>query len=201
MTEAGGATAVNPWFGEIKKGTIGIAIPGNEMRVVDRTGASVDVGEPGELVVRGPNVMRGYLHRPDATATAIRDGWLHTGDIGTVDEAGYFTVLARKNDLIIVGGENVYPREVERVLREHPSVEDAGVAGVRHGLMGEVPEAWVVPATGAKLETTELVDHARRRLAKFKIPRTIHEVDELPRDDDGRLLRSALVEITAAAGA
>lgn len=198
LTEAAGATAVNPWFAEIKMGTIGIAIPGNEMRVVDESGEPVGPGEPGELVVRGPNVMRGYLRRPDATAKAVRDGWLHTGDIGSVDEDGYYSVLARKNDLIIVGGENVYPREVERALREHPSVEDAGVAGAQHGLMGEVPEAWVVPADGSLVESAALVDHARERLAKFKVPRTIHVVDVLPRDDDGELVRSALLEMREA---
>ncbi|MEJ2216976.1 MAG: AMP-binding protein [Gemmatimonadota bacterium] len=196
LTEASGATAVNPWYGPVKPGTIGIAIPGNEMRVVGEAGRAVPVGERGELVVRGPNVMKGYLRRPDATAAALRDGWLHTGDIGSVDGDGYFTVHARKNDLIIVGGENVYPSEVEAVLREHPSVREVGVVGVRHGLMGEVPEAFVVERAGAHVDAGELVAVARERLAKFKVPRTIHVVKELPLDDAGRVVRSALASGT-----
>lgn len=176
----------------MKPGTIGIAIPGNEMRVVDEKDEPVPPGGRGELVVRAPNVMKGYLGRPEATAAALRNGWLHTGDIGSVDDDGYFTVRARKNDLIIVGGENVYSSEVEAVLQLHPAVREAGVVGVRHGVMGEVPEAFVVGRPGIEVDTAELVAVAREHLAKFKIPRTIHVVRELPHDERGRVLRSAL---------
>jgi long-chain acyl-CoA synthetase len=192
LTEASGATAVNPWYGPVKPGTIGIAIPGNEMRVVNERGEAVAPGERGELMVRGPNVMKGYLGRPDGTEAAVRDGWLHTGDIGSVDGDGYYTVHARKNDLIIVGGENVYPSEVEAVLRGHPAVRDVGVVGVRNGLMGEVPEAFVVGREGVHLDAAELVAMAREHLAKFKVPRMIHVVKELPLNGEGRVLRSAL---------
>jgi O-succinylbenzoic acid--CoA ligase len=164
---------------------------GTELRIVsgDR---EVSAGTPGEITVRGPSVMCGYLHDPVATARALRDGWLHTGDIGYLDVAGALHVLDRRDDLIVSGGENVYPAEIEAVLLEHPGVEDAGVAGIAHPDLGEQVVAWIVAAPGASLRVEALQQHCRDHLAGFKLPREFRFVDGLPRNAAGKLQRRGL---------
>ena len=164
---------------------------GTELRIMSG-GREVPAGTPGEITVRGPCVMRGYLHDPDATARVLRDGWLHTGDIGYLDGAGALHVLDRRHDLIVSGGENVYPAEIEAVLLEHPAVEDAGVAGIADHDLGAQVVAWIVPVPGTNPQVEALQQHCRDRLAGFKQPREWRFVDSLPRNAAGKLQRRDL---------
>jgi O-succinylbenzoic acid--CoA ligase len=152
-------------------------------------------GVPGEIQVRGPNVTSGYWNRPDATSEALRDGWLATGDIGYVDEDGFLYVLDRRSDLIISGGENVYPAEIEAVLLGHPAVAEAGVCGMADERWGQVPVAFVRLAEGASVTEEQLRDHCRTRLARYKHPARIRFVDALPRNAAGKLLRRELSKL------
>ena len=171
-------------------------LSGIELRI-DIDGRDAPRGTPGEIVVRGPTVMQGYLHDPQATARALREGWLYTGDIGCLDADGGLQVLDRRDDLIVSGGENVYPAEIEAVLLEHPSVDDAGVAGVPDGDLGARVVAWVVAAPGTAPDVAALQRHCRSRLAGFKQPREFRYVVALPRNAAGKLQRSRLPERTA----
>jgi O-succinylbenzoic acid--CoA ligase len=168
---------------------------GVEVRIVV-DGHDVAIGAPGEIVVRGSSVMQGYLHEPDATARALRDGWLSTGDIGYIDPAGGLHVLDRRDDLIVSGGENVYPAEIEAILLEHPAVADAGVAGVQDEDLGTRVVAWVVPTAEAP-DPLSLQMHCRHRLAGFKQPREFRYVAALPRTASGKLLRRRLPETSS----
>jgi long-chain acyl-CoA synthetase len=172
-----------------KPGTIGFAVRGCQMRVVDDEGHDVPDGEPGEIAVRGENVMKGYWNRPEATAAAIPDGWFRTGDIATRDAEGYHTIVDRKKDLIIRGGYNVYPREVEEVLYEHPAVAEAAVIGFAHAELGEEIGAAVALKPGARADAAELTDFVRQRLAAYKYPRAVWLVDALPKGPTGKILR------------
>jgi O-succinylbenzoic acid--CoA ligase len=164
---------------------------GTEVRIVaDEREARL--GEPGEILVRGPTVMSGYLNASDATARALRDGWLRTGDIGYRDAEGGLHVLDRRDDLVVSGGENVYPVEVEATLLEHPAVADAGVSGVDDADLGTRVVAWVVIAAGASVDASDLTRHCRERLAGYKLPREFRFVESLPRNASGKLLRRVL---------
>jgi long-chain acyl-CoA synthetase len=174
---------------ERKPGSIGTPIRGVEMKVVDEDGNEVAQGEVGEVVIRGHNVMKGYWNRPDATAEAIRDGWFHSGDLARVDEDGYFFIVDRKKDMIIRGGYNVYPREIEEVLYEHPAVAEAAVIGIRHDELGEEIAAVVALKEGEQVGADELRDHVRERLAAYKYPRKVFFVDELPKGPTGKILK------------
>jgi long-chain acyl-CoA synthetase len=164
-----------------KPGTIGTPIPGVQMRVVDKEGGEVPQGEVGEIVIRGPNVMKGYWHRPKETAEAIRDGWFHTGDLGRTDEDGYFSIVGRKKDLIIRGGYNIYPREIEEVLYEHPAVAEAAVIGLPNPVLGEEVGAAVVLKPGATVTAGELRDYVKARVAAYKYPRHVWIAGALPK--------------------
>ncbi len=170
-----------------------LPLQGIELRI-DIDGRDAPPGTPGEIVVRGPTVMHGYLHDPQATARALRAGWLYTGDIGCLDAEGGLRVFDRRDDLIVSGGENVYPAEIEAVLLEHPSVDDAGVAGVPDADLGTRVVAWVVAAPGKTPDVEALQRHCRSRLAGFKQPREIRYVEALPRNAAGKLQRSRLRE-------
>jgi O-succinylbenzoic acid--CoA ligase len=168
-----------------------LPLRGIELRI-DIDGHDAPVGTPGEIVVRGPTVMQGYLHDSRATARALRDGWLHTGDIGYLDADGGLRPLDRRDDLIVSGGENVYPAEVEAVLRDHPSVDDAGVAGIPDVDLGARVVAWIVAAPGTAPDVDSLQRHCRNRLAGFKQPREFRYVEALPRNAAGKLQRNRL---------
>ena len=172
-----------------KPGTIGRAIPGCEMRLVDLDGSTTAPGGIGEIAIRGDNVMKGYWNRQDATAEAIPDGWFRTGDLATVDEDGYFTIVDRKKDLIIRGGLNVYPREVEEVLYAHPDVVEAAVVGVPDPLLGEEVAAAVALRPGSQASLDEVQQFVRERIAAFKYPRQLWRLDELPKGPTGKILR------------
>ena len=193
-TECSPVLTVNPPLGRRKIGSVGPAIPQVEMRVVDDTDTPVPVGEVGEIVARGPNVMKGYLNRPSDTAQALRGGWYHTGDLGRVDADGYYYIVDRKTDLILVGGLNVYPREVELALSSHPAVAEVAVIGVPDSIRGEAPKALVVLRDGHQPNPQELMQWCRQRLAGYKIPRTISIVSCLPKTATGKILKTALRE-------
>jgi len=191
-TECSPVLTVNPPLGVRKIGSVGPAIPQVQLRVVDEAGAPVPVGEIGEIVARGPNVMKGYLGRPKETAEALRDGWYHTGDLGRVDADGYYYIVDRKTDLILVGGLNVYPREVELALASHPAVTEAAVIGVPDPIRGETPKALVVLRDGQQADPQELIQWCRQRLANYKVPRTITVVPHLPKTATGKILKTEL---------
>ncbi|WP_336822011.1 fatty acid--CoA ligase family protein [Sporosarcina sp. USHLN248] len=192
LSEASPVTCFNPLDRERVPGSIGTNIVNVENKVVDEYGDEVPVGEVGELIVRGPNVMKGYYKMPEETAVAIRDGWLYTGDLARQDENGYFYIVDRKKDMIIVGGYNVYPREVEEVLFAHPDIVEAAVIGVPDPDFGEEVQAFVVLKKGAQLEEKALKEFCAKRLAKYKIPETIDFLDELPKNTTGKILRRSL---------
>ena len=196
LTEAAPVTHSNPIFGEGKQkvGTIGVPFPDVESKVVDlETGErEVGPGESGELIVRGPQLMDGYYKRPDETAQTLRNGWLYTGDIATVDDEGYVAIVDRKKEMIIVSGFNVYPREVEEALASHPAVLDAAAIGVPHPIKGEEVKAFVVLKPGATATADELRAHCAERLASFKRPHEIEFRQSLPKTLIGKTLRKEL---------
>jgi long-chain acyl-CoA synthetase len=181
-----------------KPGSIGTPLEEVEMKVVDEDDEEVAQGEVGEIVIRGHNVMKGYWQRPDATEEAMRGGWFHTGDMARVDEDGYFFIVDRKKDLIIRGGYNVYPREVEEVLYEHPKIREAAVLGVPHEQWGEEIGAAVVLHEGEELTAEEVSEYVKERIAAYKYPRIVWFVDDLPKGPTGKILKRE-IEVPAAA--
>jgi long-chain acyl-CoA synthetase len=193
LSEASPSTHSNPLGGEIRIGTIGLPLPNTEARIIDpQTGATVPVGERGELAIRGPQVMQGYWRRPDETAKVIQDGWLRTGDIGVMDGDGYFAIVDRAKDLIIASGYNIYPREVEEVLIRHPAVQECVVVGVPDEYRGETVRAYVVLKEGMKATPEELIAFCKQDLAVYKVPKQIVFRDELPKSLVGKVLRRVL---------
>jgi long-chain acyl-CoA synthetase len=185
--------------GQVRKpGSIGTPIEKVEMRIVDEDGAEVPRGEVGEIVIRGHNIMKGYWNRPDATAEAIRDGWFHSGDLGREDEDGFFFVVDRKKDMIIRGGYNVYPREVEELLYEHPQIREAAVLGVPHPEWGEEVGAAVVLEPGEELAPEEISAWVRERIAAYKYPRIVWFLEELPKGPTGKIVKREIEVPTAA---
>jgi long-chain acyl-CoA synthetase len=171
---------------------VGPPIPQVELRILDERGNALPPGAVGEIVARGPNVMQGYLNRPAETAEVLRDGWYHTGDLGHADEDGYYYIVDRKTDLILVGGLNVYPREVELVLGGHPAVAEAAVIGIPDPVRGEAPKAFVILRNGQDISTAELLQWCRQRLANYKVPRSIAVVPDLPRTVTGKILKAEI---------
>jgi long-chain acyl-CoA synthetase len=175
-----------------KPGSVGLPIPGVELRLVDEHDEDVAEGEVGEVVARGPNVFKGYWRREKETEEALRGGWFHTGDLARRDADGYYFIVDRKKDMIIVSGYNVYPIEVENVLLRHPKVLDAAVVGVANEYQGESVKAVLVRRPGAALEAAEIIEYCRAHLAAFKVPRVVEFRDELPKNATGKLLKREL---------
>ncbi|MGW3151179.1 class I adenylate-forming enzyme family protein [Streptomyces sp. NPDC001177] len=198
LSEGTCASTTNPLDGLRKPGTVGLPLPGQQVAVMDPQGRIVAAGETGEVVVRGPNVMRGYLGRPEETARTVVDGWLHTGDVGGFDEDGYLVLVDRIKDMIIRGGENIYPKEIETILGDHPDVREAAVVGAAEPRLGEVPVAFVALRAGASATAADLLDHCRARLARYKMPAEIVLVDGLPRNPVGKTDKPALRARTSA---
>jgi long-chain acyl-CoA synthetase len=196
LTEAHVVTHCNPIYGENRPGSIGLPMPDIEARIVDaETGdQALPVGEIGELVVRGLSIMKGYWQMPTETANALRDGWLFTGDIARMDEDGYFYIEDRKKDMIIAGGFNIYPREVEEVLASHPAILEVAVAGVPDPKRGETVKAWIVKKPGDPTTEEEIINWCKHELAKYKYPRLIEFRDELPKTTVGKVLKRELVK-------
>ncbi|WP_243359582.1 long-chain-fatty-acid--CoA ligase [Fundidesulfovibrio terrae] len=194
LTEASPITHFNPIVGSRKPGSIGVPFPDTIARVValDGSTAPLPPGEPGELILKGPQVMLGYWNRPEDTSQTIKDGWLHTGDVAVMDEDGYFFIVDRKKDLIITGGYNVYPREIEEVLHEHPKVAEVAAVGVPHRTRGEVIKVYIVPKPGQTLAREEVWAFCREKLASYKTPKFVEFRDELPKTFVGKVLKRTL---------
>jgi long-chain acyl-CoA synthetase len=192
LSETAPVVCFNQLLRPTKPGTVGLPIFGVDVQCVDETGRPVAAGERGEVVVRGPNVMKGYYKRPDDTLEAMRRGWFHTGDIGTFDEEGYLAIVDRKKDMIIRGGFNVYPRELEEVLMSHPEVSLAAVIGIPDARLGEEVKAFVVRKPGAAIDEPELLAWCREQVAAYKYPRTIEFRETLPISATGKILKREL---------
>ncbi len=192
LTEASPVVSTTRLSGVRKLGSVGQPLPGVEIAILDDDDRALPVGDTGEIGVRGPNVMLGYYGLPEETARALRHGWLHTGDVGRLDADGFLYVVERKKDLIIRGGFNVYPREVEDVLYAHPAVAEAAVVGVRDALMGEEVCAFVALKRGAAADAAAIIDFCQARLAKYKCPREVRFLPSLPKNPIGKILRKEL---------
>jgi long-chain acyl-CoA synthetase len=189
LSETSPAVTFNHPDAERRPGSIGTPIEGVQVRLVDEAGNEVPAGSSGEIQIKGPNVMKGYWNLPDATAESIQDGWFATGDIAVVDQDGYYYIVDRKKDLIIRGGYNVYPREVEEALHEHPAVAEVAVIGMPHDSLGEEVGAAVVLKAGSSAEPKDLQQFVKGRVAAYKYPRRIWIVDSLPIGPTGKVLR------------
>ena len=198
LSEGSCASTVNPLKGTRKAGTVGLPLAGQTIRLVDASGNPAPDGEAGEVVIKGANVMRGYLNRPEETAKAIVDGWLHTGDVGRFDEDGYLVLVDRAKDMIIRGGENIYPREIEVVVHGLPQIAEAAVVGRAHAVYGEEPVLFVSLHPEGTLDTDAIREHLRGSLSKYKLPVEITIMDDLPKNAVGKIdkptLRKRLVE-------
>jgi long-chain acyl-CoA synthetase len=194
MTETSPQTHLNPFGGHHKAGSIGLPYPDTEVRIVDlATGnESMPAGKEGEMIFKGPQVTSGYLNKPEETAKAIRDGWLYSGDIAYMDEDGYFFIVDRMKDLIISSGYNVYPREIEEVLYEHPGIQKAAAIGLPDEKRGEMIKVFVVPNEGAVLDTEEVMKYCQEKLAKYKWPSLIEVRSSLPESTVGKILKKDL---------
>ncbi|MET0764279.1 MAG: AMP-binding protein [Blastococcus sp.] len=192
LTEGTCASACNPVDGVRKLGTVGPALPGQRIEIHGEDGSALPAGEVGEVVISGPTVMRGYLNKPEATAETLVDGWLRTGDVGRLDEDGYLTIVDRVKDMIIRGGENIYPKEIEAVLTALPGVLEAAVVGRPDDVLGESPVAYVSLYPDARLSDDELLEHCRRHLTRVKVPERIEIVDGLPKNPVGKTDKPSL---------
>ena len=197
LSESTCRSTFNPPDQRRRPGSCGLAI-GNEMRVVDENDAEVPEGQLGEIVLRGENVLKGYYKNDAANAAAFRNGWFHTGDIGYRDADGFYYIVDRKSDMIIRGGENIYPREIDEVLYQHPAVAAAATIGVPDQLYGEAVAAVVVLNAGATSTEQEVIDFCKARLADFKCPKTVRFVEDIPKGPTGKLLKRELAKMLAA---
>ncbi|WP_278496331.1 long-chain-fatty-acid--CoA ligase FadD [Pantoea vagans] len=191
LTECSPLVSVNPYDINCHTGSIGLPVPSTDVRILDDAGNEVPPGEPGELCISGPQVMLGYWQHPQATAEVLKNGWLHSGDIVTVDEEGFIRIVDRKKDMILVSGFNVYPNEIEDVLMQHPKVREAAAIGVPSDLSGEAVKVCIVKKE-ASLTKEEVLDHCRRQLTGYKVPKIIEFRDELPKTNVGKILRREL---------
>lgn len=196
LSECAPAVALTPIYGRVKYGSAGVPVPDTDVKIVDpQTGE--EITEPnivGEILVKGPQVMQGYWEQPEETAMVLKDGWLHTGDLGSLDEDGYVFIADRLKDMIIMGGEKIYPREIEDLLYAHPAVKEVAVIGIPHPLRGEVPQAYVVLKQNAAISEKELRKYCAEHLSKFKVPSKIEFIEVLPRNSVGKVLRRLLRE-------
>ena len=196
LTEASPVTHGNPLFGKRKIGSIGLPFPDTDCQIADlETGEGpLPVGEIGELRIKGPQVMKGYWNNPKETTECLKDGWLYTGDIGKMDDEGYFYILDRKKDMIICGGFNVYPRDIDEVLLQHAKVQDAVAVGIPDPDRGEAVKAYVVLKEGETATEEEIISFCSENLAKYKVPTCVEFRAELPKTMIGKVLRKALRE-------
>jgi long-chain acyl-CoA synthetase len=202
MTETTPIICITPWGGTIKPGTVGVPAPGTDIKVVDiETGEKeLPTGEEGEIIVRGPQVMMGYNKKPDETARTIRDGWVFTGDIGRFDSDGYLSIVDRKKDMVIAGGYNIYPVEIDNVLFDHPRILEACAVGIPDEYRGETIKAFIVVKEGETLTAEEVTSYCKEHLAAYKVPKQVEFLEELPRTAVGKVLRRELKDREAGKG-
>ena len=191
-TECAPVTCINPIGGRRKPGTVGLPLPGVEMEIIDEQARELKQGEIGEICVRGPNVMKGYWQQPEETRKAFFGEWFRTGDLGMVDTDGYFSIVDRKKDMIIVNGINVYPRIVEEVLYTLPAVREAAVVGEAHKLHGEIVTAYISLKEGAELTEKDVRAFCRKNLARHEVPRKVFFLPKLPKNAAGKIFKRAL---------
>ena len=194
LTETSPTVTITPWGGKIKPGTVGIPVADTDFKIVDADDGSKElpIGEAGEIAIKGPQVMMGYYKRPDETAKVLRDGWLYTGDIGLFDDEGYLSIVDRKKDMIIAGGYNIYPIEIDSILFDHPKILEACAVGIPHEYRGETVKAFIVAKPGETLTGDEVKQYCKERLAAYKVPKMYEFLDELPKSAVGKVLRREL---------
>lgn len=192
LTESTGLVTANPVHGIRKPGSIGLTVPHVQTRLLDKEGKEVKQGEVGELIFKGPNATKGYWKIPQLTAETIRDGWVYTGDLAKQDAEGYFYIVGRKKELIITGGYNVYPREIEEVLYTHPAIYEAAVIGIPDEVKGEVPKAFITLHPGQSISEKEVIEYCKQYLAPYKIPKQVEIRKELPKSSTGKILHREL---------
>jgi len=199
-TETTAMVSITPWGGRIKPGTVGVPVADTDIKIVeiDDPDKELEIGESGEIAVKGPQIMMGYYNRPEETKEAIRDGWFLTGDLGKFDEDGYLTIVDRKKDMIIAGGYNIYPVELDGVLMGHPKILEACAIGIPHEYRGETVKAFIVARKGETLTEDEVSNYCKKNLAAYKVPKIIEFIDELPKSAVGKILRRKLKEMEAA---
>jgi long-chain acyl-CoA synthetase len=195
LTECAGVLTLNPAGGN-RLGTAGVPVPLTRVKIVDHDGLELPCGEVGEIIARGPTVMKGYLDQPEATADTIKDGWLHTGDLGVMDDDGYIRVVDRKKDMILVSGFNVFPNEIEDVIAELEGVVEVGVIGVPDEKTEEAVKAFVV-ASDPNMTAEQVIAHCKRSLTNYKRPKQVEFVSEIPKTPVGKVLRRSLREMNA----
>jgi long-chain acyl-CoA synthetase len=199
LTENTALATCTPWKGKVKPGTVGVPIPNTDVRIVDlETGTQeLPAGEAGEICIKGPQLMQGYYNRPEETANALRDGWLYSGDIGFLDEDGHLTIVDRKKDMIVAGGYNIYPKEIDEVLYDHPKIVEACAVGLPDEYRGETVKAFVVIKPGERLTKEDVIAYCQDRLAAYKVPKQIEFLESLPKSAVGKILRRELRALTA----
>ena len=197
LTETAPIATVTPWGGKMKPGTVGVPVPNTDVKVVDvETGKEeMKQGVPGEVIIKGPQVMKGYYKKPEETAAVLKEGWLYTGDIGFFDEDGYLSIVDRKKDMIIASGYNIYPREIDEILFEHPKVLEACAIGIPDAYRGETVKAFIVVKPGETLTEEEITQWCKEKLAAYKVPKMIEFVDALPKSAIGKILRREVKEM------
>jgi long-chain acyl-CoA synthetase len=193
-TETTAMVSITPWGGRIKPGTVGVPVADTDIKIVDIDNPDKELatGEPGEIAVKGPQIMMGYYNKPEETKQALRDGWFLTGDIGKFDEDGYLTIVDRKKDMIIAGGYNIYPMELDDVLMGHPKILEACTVGIPHKYRGETVKAFIVPKQGEALSEEDVIAYCKENLAAYKVPKIIEFINELPKSAVGKILRRKL---------
>jgi long-chain acyl-CoA synthetase len=197
MTEMSPVSHANPWGGKCKAGSVGIPFPDTDCKIVDvETGENeMDQGQPGEILLKGPQMMQGYYKKPEESAVALKDGWFHTGDIGYMDEEGYLFVVDRKKDMIIASGFNIYPRDIDEVLFEHPKIQEACTIGLPDPYRGETVKVFVVVKAGQTMTEAEVIAYCKEKLAPYKVPKMVEFMDSLPKSVIGKVLRRELREM------
>jgi len=197
LTETTPVATVTPWGGKIKPGTVGVPVPNTDVEIVDlETGREeMKQGEPGEIIIKGPQVMKGYYKKAEETAAVLKEGWLYTGDIGFFDEDGYLTIVDRKKDMLIASGYNIYPREIDEILFEHPKILEACAIGVPDEYRGETVKAYIVIKPGESLTEQEVIQFCREKLAAYKVPKVVDFIDALPKSAVGKILRREVKEM------
>jgi len=199
-TENSPVVSVTPWGGKIKPGTVGCPVPDTDVKIVDiETGKKeMPAGEEGEIIIKGPQIMKGYYNKPEETEKVLKDGWFFSGDIGKFDEDGYLSIVDRKKDMIIAGGYNIYPVELDNILFDHPKILEACTIGVPDEYRGETVKAFIVPKKGEQLTKEEVISYCKKNMAAYKVPKQFEFVEELPKSAVGKILRRELRDMELA---